>query len=264
MRHALVLAVAMLAMPAAAGPIADHRAVYDMSLARAGPGTGIQGIGGEMTIEVRDKCDVITVSQRIATELFREEGAADDNELTISSVERVDGSAFEFATQNRAEGEVTEKFRGKARRGKGDAPGTISYEAGAFPKSPLPRDAIFPSEHMRRLLAAAESGKQLLSVLVFDGSENGKIYRASAIVGRRKQGGAVPSELKGLAHWPVTISYFPAASQEPLPEYETSFELFSNGVTGNITVDYPEFSMKGQLIALHLLPKTGCPGRRPD
>ena len=85
---------------------------------------------------------------------------------------------------------------------------------------------VFPTQHVRRLLAAAKAGQTILEVGVYDGSENGeKIYDTLTVIGRRIGARARSARrrlrrepaLDGLARWPVTVSYFdrprPAASR---------------------------------------------------
>ncbi len=259
--RALTIALAALASPALAGPIADHRAIYTMTLASSGPGSGVQGASGEMALDVRGQCDTVTVNQRFKSDFWGSDGKPKHTELAISSLEAADGASFEFSLHNEVDGVIAEDFKGKATRGQGGHDGTIAYDAAAFPTAVLPGEAIFPTEHMKALLAAAEAGKSALSVLIFDGAEKGKIYHASALIGRKSEGGAPPKGLEalaGLAHWPVSISYFPTNSSEPLPEYETSFELYANGVSGTLSIDYGDFALRGDLAALQLMPKVDC------
>ena len=44
---------------------------------------------------------------------------------------------------------------------------------------------MFPTEHVRRIIAAARDGKTLLQVAVYDGSDTGeKIYDTLTIIGK--------------------------------------------------------------------------------
>lgn len=254
----LTIGFGIIAAPALGGPIADHRAIYEMTLDHSNPGSGVQGVSGEMALEVRAQCDTITVNQLFKSDFWGADGKPKHTQLTISSLEALNGASYRFSMHNEVGGQVAESFKGEAKRGKDAGDGSILYDASAFPPASLPHDAIFPTGHMNALLAAAEAGKPMLSVLVFDGAEKGKVYRATALIGRKAQGGDVPKGLEGLAHWPVTISYFPTTSTEPLPEYEISFDLYSNGVSAALVIDYGDFAMRAALVGLQLLPKADC------
>ena len=61
-----------------------------------------------------------------------------------------------------------------------------------------------------------------------------------------------------MRRWPVTLSYFEPGIGERTPLYVMSFDLFENGVSGPLTFDFGDFSMKGTLTKLEMLPESGC------
>jgi hypothetical protein len=56
----------------------------------------------------------------------------------------------------------------------------------------------------------------------------------------------------------VTISYFDAAKKDSAPEYVLSFDLYENGVSGSLKLDYGAFSLAAELTQLELLPSAPC------
>ena len=88
----------------------------------------------------------------------------------------------------------------------------------------VPVSAVFPTEHMRRIIAAAREGKSILEFPVYDGSESGeKLYNTLTVIGQPIAPGAKPPddaaakvpELAKLTRWPVTISYFEQRDAKP-------------------------------------------------
>ena len=59
-----------------------------------------------------------------------------------------------------------------------------------------------------------------------------------------------------LARWPVTISYFDHAvvekSGEQTPVYAITFELYENGVSRALLLDYGDFVLTGEMTSLEL------------
>ena len=57
--------------------------------------------------------------------------------------------------------------------------------------------------------------------------------------------------MKALTRWPVTVSYYDreakADSGEQTPVYAMSFELFENGVSRALVLDYNDFVISGAL-----------------
>src|SRR5262245_31380094 len=104
---ALTPAAGQAAGPGAATPnpvtgvqLVDHRALYKMSLARSTPGSLIQGLAGEMVLEVKSTCEGSTVTQLLKTEFWGSDESPQSGELTASSFESVDGKTFRFTFHN--------------------------------------------------------------------------------------------------------------------------------------------------------------------
>ena len=55
----------------------------------------------------------------------------------------------------------------------------------------------------------------------------------------------------------MTISYFRRPSDQT-PVYTISFELYENGVSRALKLDYGDFALKGELASLELLPYSAC------
>jgi len=57
--------------------------------------------------------------------------------------------------------------------------------------------------------------------------------------------------MKTLTRWPVTVSYYDrdakANSGEQTPVYAMSFELFENGVSRALVLDYNDFVIAGKV-----------------
>ena len=118
--------------------------------------------------------------------------------------------------------------------------------------------AVFPTEHMRRIIAAAREGKMLLSFPVYDGSDTGlKVYGTLTVIGTQiAPGGKAPDDAAAalpamgkLARWPVTISYLEQQgaaerqTHEQTPTYVISFELYENGVSRALLLHYSDFTL---------------------
>ena len=56
----------------------------------------------------------------------------------------------------------------------------------------------------------------------------------------------------------MTISYFTAGSGDQRPAYAISFELYENGISRALKLDYGDFALKGELQSLDILPATPC------
>jgi hypothetical protein len=125
----------------------------------------------------------------------------------------------------------------------------------------LDASTVFPTEQIKRIIDAAREGKSLLELSVYDGSDNGeKVYNTLTVIGRAIPGDReIPSpdpsttsdQMKAQTRWPVTVSYFDrdakAKEGEQSPVYAMSFELFENGVSRSLVLDYNDFVIAGAL-----------------
>ena len=62
--------------------------------------------------------------------------------------------------------------------------------------------------------------------------------------------------MAAMPHWPVTLSYFSPGEGERTPVYVLAFDLYENGVSGALRLDYGEFSLKGELSRIDLMPES--------
>ena len=108
---------------------------------------------------------------------------------------------------------------------------------------------------------AAREGKSVLELTVYDGSDNGeKVFNTLAVIGQPIRGDKTiaspdPSTendvMKSATRWPVTVSYYDHDAKpeegEQTPLYAMSFELFENGVSRALVLDYNDFVISGAL-----------------
>ena len=66
--------------------------------------------------------------------------------------------------------------------------------------------------------------------------------------------------LAGLKRWPVTVSYFDktARSSDQAPVYAIKFEVYENGVSRALMLDYNDFAISGELTAIELRDSAPC------
>jgi hypothetical protein len=126
---------------------------------------------------------------------------------------------------------------------------------------------------MRRFVYGARAGRRMLALPVYDGSENGeKLYNTFTLIGKPILPGEAPphdaaenvAELGKLTRWPVTISYFDRRSADQIrsgeqtPSYVIGFELYENGISRALVLDYTGFTISGELIALEMKKQAPC------
>ncbi len=244
--------------------LTPHRAIYDLVLDPSKAARNVQSARGRIAFDFTgDACEGYALSFRQVTQLTSGEGGPRTIDARTTSFEAGDGASYRFKTESSAAGAPTEIVDGVARKGDGagyevtlKAPKTETHREAA--------DALFPNAQMKAVIQAAREGKSTLNVRLYDGANSGKeVYDTLSVIGRRIETPPAETplqrpEFEKLARWPVTMSYFKVGSGETTPAYTISFELFENGVTSAVKLDYGSFALRGTLTRLDLLPRQDC------
>jgi hypothetical protein len=247
--------------------LVPHRAVYVLSLASSsGASRNIDSASGRIAFDFGgDACEGYTLKYRQVTIL--ESGEVGERTLDARSAtyESGDGKAMRFKTESHLEGGSEDAVDGEAEV-RGDRL-AVRLKEPRKETAALPGPVIFPTEHMKRLIEAAHAGQTTVALKVYDGSDDGKrVFDTLAVIGHRVEPGAgqnleAPAKqavLVALPRWPMTISYFKAGSGDLTPAYTISFELYENGISRALKLDYGDFALKGDLASLDVLPYGAC------
>jgi hypothetical protein len=263
----LIGSTAAVAESARVLPLASHRAAYDISLAESSapsPASAQSPVSatGLIAYEFRGSaCEGYTSNFRQMTEMERSEGESVSMQVDAISFEDPNGKSMRFQIDSRGLQEA-EPVAGTATRGPDDdvrveltKPETKSLDFG--------HDVLFPTQHIERLIDAAKHGGGAIQARVYDGSDTGaKIFATMSVIGKEAtkpgEDSQTAAELGGIRRWPVVISYFDEASTDSAPEYTLSFDLYENGVSGSLKLDYGTFALHARLRKLELLPTSGC------
>jgi hypothetical protein len=274
------LAIAAFGVAAASGParpqseavpvpLAAHRAVYDLKLSDTHGKRSLESARGRIVYDFSgSSCEGYALRFRQVTELDSGEGKVAVSDLRSTTWEDGTAKSFRFTSQNYMNDSIVDTVDGKAER---RADGVAVDLTKPAQKTTDLGEVVFPAEHMRRVIAAARAGQSILELPIFDGSETGeKVYNTLTVIGHKMAPDtskltdvtAKEPSLAALARWPVTISYFDrgkaTASGEQTPVYAIKFELFENGISRAVALDYGDFSIAGDMTSLELRDAKPC------
>jgi hypothetical protein len=265
------LATSLLAgAPAeAATVLAPHKAIYTLKLVRSQGNQPVESVNGRILYDFSGSpCDGYALEFRQVFEIDHGEGKVAMSDLRAATWEEGDAKSFRFNSENKVNEQTVDSVDGSAGR---DGAGVSVKLSKPTPKTfDLDGKIAFPTEHVRRVIEAAEAGKTFLELSVFDGSASGdKVFSTLAVIGREiKPGEKLPDDaaagnaaLAKLRRWPVTISYFDqsnAKTGEQTPSYSIGFELYENGISRALTLDYGTFVVAGTMSQLELKDTATC------
>jgi len=207
-------------------------------------------------------CEGYTSEFRQVSELEVGEGKMTLSDLRSSSWEDGSSKSDRFKIDARMNDSDSSPFDGIAER-TGDHI-TVKLKQPEAKTFTLDGATVFPTEQIHRIIDAARQGKSLLELMVYDGSDNGqKVYNTLTVIGQpitpdkadKAKLSSDPSttneQMKSLTRWPVTVSYYDHDAKtkegEQTPVYAMSFELFENGVSRALVLDYNDFVISGAL-----------------
>ncbi|TMJ45639.1 MAG: DUF1849 family protein [Alphaproteobacteria bacterium] len=204
------------------GELASHRAIYELKLAHTRGNSPAVAARGRILYDFSgNSCDGYALQFRQVSELDNGEGKVTLSDLRSTTWE--DGAAKKF---------------------------------------------IFKSQNYVSIIEAAREDKNILELPVYDGSEKGeKVYNTLTVIGpaiapdERVPADAAAREpaLAGLKRWPVTVSYFDRTGRDDqAPVYSIRFEVYENGISRALMLDYNDFAISGELTSIELKNSTPC------
>jgi hypothetical protein len=256
-----VAAVTVGSAEAGAGtPFLPHQALYELSLVKSRGSSPVNSARGRILYNFSgNACNGYTSDFRQVSELDLGEGKVTLSDLRSTAWEDGAGKSYRFKIDSRMNDQASSPVDGMAER-TGDHI-TVKLKQPETKTFTLDGATVFPTEQIHRIIAAARDGKSLLELSVYDGSDNGeKVYNTLTVIGAPVPGdktiakpdaSTASDEMKTMTRWPVTVSYYDRDAKrmegEQTPVYAMSFELYENGVSRALVLDYNDFVIAGAL-----------------
>ncbi|MGE3246449.1 MAG: DUF1849 family protein [Beijerinckiaceae bacterium] len=264
-----LLATAVLAAIVSGAPsraetvLAPHRATYDFVLGKSVGQKGPSAATGRIVYEVRgDACTGYSINFRQATEVTPPEGEVRSADVRSATFEYPDGKKFRFHSDTFSNGQIVRTVEGTAEKLSGGMaikmtkPATETVELGIEP--------LFPVQQTLRTLAAAKAGERVLELKTYDGSDDGKTaFHSLQIIGApiEKPAGDLTADqasMKGMKRWRVVASSFDLKNTEGSALYALTFEMWENGISSNVIIDYGDFTLVGRMTKLEMFAAKPC------
>src|SRR5216684_2923364 len=248
------------AATAASAAFLPHQALYELSLVKSRGSASIDNARGRILYNFSGSaCEGYTSEFRQVSELNSGEGKTTLSDLRSTSWEDGAGKSYRFKIDTRMNDSEAAPVDGVAER-VGDHI-TVKLKQPVAKTFNLEGNIVFPTEQIQKIIQAARAGKSVLELIVYDGSDNGeKVYNTLSVIGQPIPGNrnisspdpsTASDQMRALTRWPVTVSYYDrdvkAQDGEQTPVYAMSFELFENGVSRALVLDYNDFVISGAM-----------------
>lgn len=258
----LACAFSALIEPTLAGGLAPHRIAYDLTLENSAQMSDVSvNMKGRMVYEFTgNACEGYSVNFRFVLETGDGEGNSAVTDLRNKNFESGDSKSFNFQSQTFVNEVQTEDVNGTAIRD-GDKV-NVKLKLTENSEFTIDKPVMFPTAQLIKTIAEAEKGTTVFSDDIYDGSDGGQhVFHTSTVIGTARTTPPDESEkpIGNLKRWPVTVSYFGAdAGNDQPPDYSISFDLWENGISSKMRLDYGDFILDGKIAHIELLPETAC------
>src|SRR3954463_4259344 len=171
---ALVAAVGAACAAPAGNPDLDaarielvpHRAIYDLRLSQSRNNRSAEAVTGRILYDFSgNSCDGYALQFRQGSELNTSEGKAALSDLRTITWEDGTATSYRFQSQNLLDQKQVETVDGQAERGADGV--AVNLTKPGLKKFEAEPGLVFPTEHMRRIIAAARAGKTILELPVY-------------------------------------------------------------------------------------------------
>lgn len=252
-------------------PFAAHQAVYDLSLQRTRGNASVNAARGKILYNFSgSSCEGYSTEFHQISEIDSGEDKVISSDLRSTSWEDGEGKSYRFKIDTKMNDNPPTQVDGVAER---NASGiVVKLNLPKVKTFTLGKETVFPTEQIKRIIEAARAGKSILELVVYDGSDDGeKVYNTLAVIGQPITGDKAPKKpdvstsnekLKSVTRWPVTVSYYDRAAKEnageQTPAYAMSFELYEDGISRALVLDYNDFVIAGAMDKLDIKDTKPC------
>lgn len=235
-----------------------HRAAYRLTLDRARDNSSVLRAEGAMLFEIVDACEAWASRQRFTLLIGDRDGNQIETSSDYNTLEAKDGRALRFSLTQITEGATTQRLSGEARLT--PEGGVVRYAEPANTEERLPPGTMLPMIHTIRAIAAAREGRRILVGPLFDGTSADGAQDTTTIISggwlAPQANPRVPA-LANLSSARMRIAFFDRDQGQggaATPDYEVSLRYYENGVADELTMDFGDFTVNGQLVELQPLP----------
>jgi len=239
-----------------------HRAYYTVTLAGLPPPhSTVVDVRGTMMVEYNHVCGGWTVQQISEVRRYYEDDSVDHIRWGYVTFEADDGSLFKFNTFRKINDELVEDIRGIAQNK--DNRIEVTYQKPQPKTVKLQEGTLFPLQHIKALLEAAQNGDHMFSRLIFDGSSSDGASEINTFIGAKKVVAGNPAvegghQFANMPFWPVRFAIYGMGKTDYEPDYITLQDLLPSGIIKKYTIDDGTVKIDGILERVELLDKGGC------
>jgi len=236
-----------------------HRAEYTIKHIKTNGGK-VSDVRGRLSVQLMDAGDGWTFEQRSELLVYYSSGISQQYITSIASYESKDGSRYRFTVRTLRNGAEEGVMEGEGYISPSN-PGKVIYKAPIRKEVPLPVGSLFPLQHLKQAIEAADAGDTVFpNKVVFDGSsDTTEPVDVNVVINPIKNPKLVlnnPQLLSIDKLWSLQMAIFARGNNNPDPDYEITQDVLPSGIITAMTMGYGEagFSIKLILEKVDIFP----------
>ncbi|MBY0462403.1 MAG: cell envelope integrity EipB family protein [Alphaproteobacteria bacterium] len=236
-----------------------HRAEYSVKHIKS-EGGNVTDVRGRLSVQLMDTGDGWTFEQRSELLVYYATGVSQQYITSIASFESKDGGRYHFTVRTLRNGAEEGIMKGEGYIAS-SSPGKVIYKEPIPKELTLPVGCLFPLQHLKQSLEAANAGETVFSnKVVFDGSsDTTEPVDVNVVINSIKNPKLVINDPRLLSVdklWSLQMAIFARGNNNPDPDYEITQDVLPSGIITAMTMGYGEagFSVKLVLEKVDIFP----------
>lgn len=243
--------------------LVPHKALYDINLVATRSGSQVLNISGQMFYEWKPTCDAWITDHRF--NLYYEYSDSPGMRITsdFSTFESFDGETFNFSSRRKRDGDLYQELRGIGTVNNEEQEASFNMPEGL--KYDLKPKTLFPMAHTIETIKHVREGSKFFAAHVFDGSDEEGPIEINTFIGKPVNAMAeiqpsanLDMSLINTSARKIRMAVFPETNPESVADYEMSMIFHENGIISDMLIEYDDFSVKQDLVALEKLNIDAC------
>ncbi len=235
--------------------LVPHRALYRVRLVSIKSNALISNISGSAIYEWQSDCNSSVLNQYMDTRYEYPQQGAIDVTSRFAAHEAYDGSSYDYIFTRKHNGRLMSQSRGSIGA---DKIAHIQLLGGEVIEKPLGKESVYPIWLTREVMKSIQEGVTFDRSRLFDGSDDEYAAMVSTVMlGEAPtyqpdlNSSKIDESLLAGKAYRMRMAFFPEdAADTEVAEYETDIIIQENGVIRAMNIEYDDFSLVQELVAL--------------
>ena len=247
-----------LVNPTLASQLLSHKATYNLNIENIKENSFLEGGQGQTFFEIKEVCNGWNVKEDYVLIYELPNKRTANSISSYTTFENIRGTKHSFELNEKSEFNGENTYQGFAEKINDKI--LVSIIKQSIKKKSFKEKILFPVEHLRKVIEAAQKGETLFTSKVFFGNEDKNLVKiVSAFISKERKSKFQNIEyLRDKIIWPIKLAFYTTDKKNINPDYEITLELDQLGVVHSYLVNYGDFEVRATLKNFKMIEKKKC------